>query len=267
MYCSKNLLFVTLFVSISLFITACGSGGSDTNYTPPVDEKTDTIAPTLTINIPSGNPSYTTNEGAVTIGGSVSDNTGVTELTWANDAGGTGSIVIAPNWQYDNIPLTRGTNIITVTAKDADNNTANASINIDYAVQDTAAPTINITSPNDNNRYTTDLNRVSIAGTASDNYEVARVTWSTNTGRSGTATGIDPWIVNDIPLNQGSNVITVTAYDSANNQSQDTLTVEYEIIVASETCMSCHNGATTNNDYTGAGLTNPHPFAGAQNIR
>ena len=267
MYCSKNLLFVTLFVSISLLITACGGGGSDTNYTPPVDEKTDTIAPTLTINIPSGNPSYTTNEGAVTIGGSVSDNTGVTELTWANDAGGTGSIVIAPNWQYDNIPLTRGTNIITVTAKDADNNTANASINIDYAVQDTAAPTINITSPNDNNRYTTDLNRVSIAGTASDNYEVARVTWSTNTGRSGTATGIDPWIVNDIPLNQGSNVITVTAYDSANNQSQDTLTVEYEIIVASETCMSCHNGATTNNDYTGAGLTNPHPFAGAQNIR
>jgi hypothetical protein len=269
MCCSNNnILFITLACTISIMLTGCGGGGSDTNYQPQViEEKTDTVAPVLSISIPTANPAYTTNEGTVTIGGTVSDDTAVTEFTWVNASGGTGSIVVTPDWEYPNIPLTRGTNVITVTAKDADNNTSTASINIEYAVQDTQSPTVNITSPNDNNQYTTDLNRVSIAGTSSDNYEVTRVTWSTNTGRNGTATGTDPWIVNDIPLNQGSNVITVTAYDSANNQSQDTLNVNYEIIVVSETCMSCHNGATTNNDYTGAGLTNPHPFAGAQNIR
>jgi hypothetical protein len=267
MYCSKNLLFITLLISVLVFVTACSGGGSESNNAPPPDEKSDTTAPILTVNIPSANSTYTTSESTVTIGGTVTDDTAVTELTWVNESGGTGSIIIAVNWQYENVPLTRGSNVITVTAKDAENNSTTAFITVDYAVQDTTPPSINVTSPNDNNRYTTDLNLVSIAGTATDNYEVARVAWSTNTGRSGTATGFNPWIVNDIRLNQGTNIITVTAYDAANNQARDTLTVEYEIVVASETCMSCHNGASTNNDYSGAGLTNPHPFAGAQSIR
>ncbi len=267
MYCSKNLLFITLLISVLVFVTACSGGGSESNNAPPPEEKSDITAPNLAIAIPSANPAYTTSEGAVTIGGTVSDDTAVTELTWVNEGGGTGSIIISANWQYADIPLTRGSNLLTITARDAANNSTTASITIDYTVQDTAPPAVNITSPNDNNRYTTDLNRLSIAGTATDNYGVSRVTWSTNTGRSGTATGINPWIVNDIQLNQGNNVITVTAYDAANNQARDTLMVEYEIVVASETCMSCHNGASTNNDYSGAGLTNPHPFAGAQSIR
>ena len=33
-----------------------------------------------------------------------------------------------------------------------------------------------------------------------------------------------------------------------------------------ESCMSCHNGAQARNDYSGAGLSNPHPFPGAANI-
>lgn len=31
-----------------------------------------------------------------------------------------------------------------------------------------------------------------------------------------------------------------------------------------ESCMSCHNGAQTANDYSGGGLSNPHPFPGAE---
>ena len=262
----KNILCVLASCSF-LLLSGCGGGGGEDNNIPQVHQPTDSIAPDLAINLPSANLTYTTNSNTVTIGGTVSDDIAVTELIWVNESGGTGSIVVEPNWEYQNIPLVRGSNAITVTARDAANNSTSASIVVTYAVVDNQPPTINITSPNANNRYDTDLNRVSIAGTSSDNYEVARVSWSTNNGRSGTAIGTDPWIVNDIPLTQGNNVITVTAYDSANNSSQDSLTVNYEIIVASETCMSCHNGATTNNDYTGAGLTNPHPFAGAQNIR
>ncbi len=33
-----------------------------------------------------------------------------------------------------------------------------------------------------------------------------------------------------------------------------------------ESCMSCHNGATDGNNYSGAGLANPHPFPGADNV-
>ncbi|MBL8856971.1 MAG: hypothetical protein JNL28_00485 [Planctomycetes bacterium] len=35
---------------------------------------------------------------------------------------------------------------------------------------------------------------------------------------------------------------------------------------AVESCMQCHNG-TLSNDYSGPGIENPHPFAGADNIR
>ncbi|MEJ2181692.1 MAG: hypothetical protein P8Y28_15005 [Gammaproteobacteria bacterium] len=60
-------------------LTGCGGGGSDTNYQPQViEEKTDTVAPVLSISIPTANPAYTTNEGTVTIGGTVSDDTAVT---------------------------------------------------------------------------------------------------------------------------------------------------------------------------------------------
>ena len=34
-----------------------------------------------------------------------------------------------------------------------------------------------------------------------------------------------------------------------------------------ESCMSCHNGAREHNDYSGAGMNNPHPFRGAERIR
>jgi hypothetical protein len=51
------------------------------------------------------------------------------------------------------------------------------------------------------------------------------VTWNNSRGGSGTATGTTSWNANNIPLQNGVNVITVTAYDAANNPGSDTLTV------------------------------------------
>jgi hypothetical protein len=34
-----------------------------------------------------------------------------------------------------------------------------------------------------------------------------------------------------------------------------------------ESCMLCHNGSETGNDYKGNGISNPHPFEGADNIK
>lgn len=38
-------------------------------------------------------------------------------------------------------------------------------------------------------------------------------------------------------------------------------------IEEAESCMGCHNGATTGNNYSGNGISNPHPFGSAANIR
>jgi hypothetical protein len=53
-------------------------------------------------------------------------------------------------------------------------------------------------------------------GTASDNVAVASVTWSTNTGSSGTATGTTSWTAS-IPLLVGSNQVIITATDTSGN--------------------------------------------------
>ena len=54
---------------------------------------------------------------------------------------------------------------------------------------------------------------------------MTQVTWSSNRGGSGTATGTTAWSVSGIALLSGSNVLTVTARDAAGNTRTDTLTV------------------------------------------
>jgi len=243
-------------------LAACGGGGENgaTNNDAPGDN----TPPSLTIFGPTPNPTYTTTNSSLIISGSVSDDVGVTELYWQNDRGGNGTINIASNWNYPGVQLQAGVNVVTVTAKDAATNTTKQSIEITYQVNDTQAPLIQVTSPNNTGTFNTDLDRISIAGTSSDNYGVTEVRWQSNNG-SGTATGTNPWIVNDIQLTNGANSIYITAYDNAGNSRQASITVNYAVVADAETCMSCHNGSNQN-DYAGNGLTNPHPFAGAQNI-
>ena len=254
------------FLLSTLFLIACGSDGGNDNDGDK-NKNADAIPPEISILAPTNTPQYTTNNNQISIAGTASDDTGVTEITWVNNQGGTGSIIVAENWSYNDIPLYPGPNIITVTAVDSAGNRTPTLITVTYDIIDNNAPAVSITSPSDNNSFDTDLNRISLAGEASDNVGVTNIRWQNSSGQNGSATGVNPWIINDIPLVNGNNTITVTAYDAANNQSSDTITVRYDNSIASETCMVCHNGATLNNNYSGAGLTNPHPFAGAQNIR
>jgi poly(3-hydroxybutyrate) depolymerase len=92
---------------------------------------------------------------------------------------------------------------------------------------DTTAPSVAISSPTANSTFTTSTTPLSLAGTASDNIGVTSVTWTNSAGGSGTATGTTSWSIPSVALVSGTNVITVTARDAANNTSTDTLTVTY----------------------------------------
>jgi hypothetical protein len=96
-----------------------------------------------------------------------------------------------------------------------------------FTTPDTTAPTIQITVPTSNPTYSTTQQTINIGGTASDNAGVTQVTWFSNQGGAGTASGTTSWSVSGIPLFSGENNITVTAYDAANNQGYDTITVTY----------------------------------------
>jgi len=62
------------------------------------------------------------------------------------------------------------------------------------------------------------------SGTASDNVGVVSVTWSTNTGSSGTASGTTRWSAT-IPLLEGFNAVTIHATDAAGNTASRSVVV------------------------------------------
>jgi len=91
---------------------------------------------------------------------------------------------------------------------------------------DATPPSPEITSPTSNPNYTTTGGTISLGGLALDGFSgIANVTWRNDRGGNGTADGTFSWIVPDIPLSVGANIITVTAQDGAGNTATDTISV------------------------------------------
>ena len=191
-------------------------------YTP-----SDTTAPAITITVPTSVSTYTTSTTPLTVGGTASDAVGVTQVTWANSRGGSGTAIGTTSWNASGITLLGGSNIITITARDAAGNTATDTLTVTYNVPDTTAPVATITTPTTLATYTTSSTPLSVSGTSSDAIGVTQITWANDRGGSGTATGTTSWSVTGIVLQSGSNVITITARDAAGNSGTDTLTVAF----------------------------------------
>lgn len=90
---------------------------------------------------------------------------------------------------------------------------------------DTAPPHLSITS-----RSTTRIENytgtsISLGGIASDDLQIANVTWYTDRGAQGTCAGIGNWIAGNVPLLPGENLITIAATDLAGNVGVDCITV------------------------------------------
>ena len=90
----------------------------------------DTTPPAIAITSPTTGPSFTNNAGIINLGGTASDNAGVTIVTWANDRGGLGTATGTNNWSITGILLQPGTNVITVTAYDAAGNSTPTTLNV-----------------------------------------------------------------------------------------------------------------------------------------
>lgn len=103
-------------------------------------------------------------------------------------------------------------------------------------------PTVSITAPTSGAPYTSPGSTVNITGTATDDVGVSRVTWSNSLGGSGTVSGTTNWSANAIPLQQGQNVITITAFDSAQNSGSVSFIV-YFGVAASNTYYVATNGS------------------------
>ena len=73
------------------------------------------------------------------------------------------------------IVLQPGTNVLTVTARDAANNASTAVLGVSYTAPDTTAPTVTINTPTAAATYTTNSSPLTLEDTADDNLEVTQI--------------------------------------------------------------------------------------------
>lgn len=189
---------------------------------------TDSTAPvfTTTIQTPAGGalPANTT---AVNLTGIAANGSGAVAVTWQTDHGASGRATGGASWAATAVPVAVGSTTVTVTATDALHRTASKTVTFTRAVaaaQDTVPPVLNLTSPSSVTIQTTAA-AIAVAGNATDNVGVTRVTWQASGSSSGTATGTTAWSVPAIPLLIGTNTVIIRAYDAAGNSSWRSLSV------------------------------------------
>ncbi len=181
-------------------------------------------------------PASSTTGASIGISGTTSGGSGAVSVAWSTDHGQSGLAQGSPSWTIAAIPLSLGSNTVTITASDSATHTSQS---FTIARQqstgappvtppvnppgtpgapksgDTTPPTLTINSPSATAVSTSAASMI-FSGTASDNVAVASVVWSTNTGSAGTASGTAQWSAS-IPLLVGANTVTIRALDAAGN--------------------------------------------------
>jgi hypothetical protein len=85
-------------------------------------------------------------------------------------------------------------------------------------------PTVEITVPTPRNSYSTDQPFVTLSGRVIDDGVVTEVSWTTDRGYNGRATGTENWIAG-VPLQRGKNTITIRALDDEGKGSSRNIVV------------------------------------------
>ncbi len=213
--------------------TAVDDAGNTANATIVVDfaSGADGVPPTVSVTGPTLADVYDATVSPVLITISATDDVGVASVRWTNSGtGGDGTAVpdVGSAWTTS-VGLAFGANVITITARDPAGNTAVDTLIVNFvpAPGDAAAPLVIIVTPPTGATVNANGVTLDMAGTASDNVDLATVVWSNPaTGETGSAEGLDNWTLT-LNLAPGINIITVRAYDTSGNTDTDVITVLY----------------------------------------
>lgn len=123
--------FTPILPALSTSNVTFGSGGDTlSRIASGVGIGGDTAAPTITITTPTSNPTFSTGSSALSLGGTASDNNGVTQVTWTNNRGGSGAATGTTSWAANGITLPLGPTVFTVMARDAAGNTGTDTVTV-----------------------------------------------------------------------------------------------------------------------------------------
>jgi hypothetical protein len=124
-------IFPTATAPLDPTATAPFGPTAPTAPTAPIDAASseDHTPPTVVITVPTTQRQHHTLDSAVMIGGTASDDTGISSIRWQNSRGGEGRATGTDAW-IASIPLHSGSNAVSITAIDLAGNSANRKITI-----------------------------------------------------------------------------------------------------------------------------------------
>lgn len=186
----------------------------------------DVVAPSLSVTGPTVGPNFVTDQALVSITGSAADSRGVTAILWTDSNGHSGNATRNGNaWEITGATLEMGANVFAIEARDAAGNSTLRTVTILRLAAGAQPPTVTIRFPTEANEFTTSQSSLNLSGEAGDDRSVARLTWRNDRGGSGEIAPTAIWALNNVGLQLGLNVITVTAEDDSGNISEGSLAV------------------------------------------
>ncbi len=164
----------------------------------------DTTAPSVSIDQPM--PGFVTSDDSVFVSGAVSDDQPGVQVT----VNGTQALVVGDTAYSATVPLlAEGANVITVIATDAAGKQTQQMITV---IRDTQAPVLSVVAPADS--LITSVTPTPLTGSVTD-----ATTASVDVNGVPVATDSTGAFTDVVALTEGTNVLTVTATDPANNQT------------------------------------------------
>lgn len=231
-----------------------GAGNSTTvmvtvTYYPP-----DVVSPTVAIGFPSADSTFSLLGNQLSLGGTASDNSAVSQVTWSNDRGGNGIATGKTNWVVPSITLAPGLNVLSVVAQDYSGNTATDTLTVEASIipaaNDSNLPSVKIVNPIANGRAET--NPVIVSGSALAKRGVQSVHWKMGDSPWQAATGTNAWSfsLNDLP--GGNNTVLVKCRDAEGYES-NVVTRSFIRVVRSNLTLTVVGQGTVRN----GGFTSP----------
>ncbi len=196
-----------------------------TPTTPTTPTPKATVPLTLTVSAPFA----MTSADSIQLAGMVSGGSGAAIISWKSDRGQAGIAFGLPNWSAQ-VPLSIGPNTITITATDVQQMSVSKLVAVTRQAVPVPVPvpvTIAITDPAGAASVTTAQPVINLRGTANHPSGIQEVTWSSDRGASGTASGTMIWQTGSIPLQAGANTISVRAIAIDRSTASATINVPY----------------------------------------
>lgn len=168
--------------------------------------------------------------GTILVSAFATDNIGVASVQFQVDGANSGPLVTTTspyNFVLNTTTLSNGSHTIGAVAKDARNNSATATVNVNVAngvPVDTTPPAVQITAPASG---TTLSGTVTVSATASDNVAVAGVQFKADGVPIGSEVAASPFQVSldSTTLTNGAHTVSATARDTSNNVTSVTVPV------------------------------------------